>query len=420
MSRVRAVLSASSGFSAILLLSGCGASTPGPSHPSMPEGATRSRPSYLADNPLVTEWPASEKANLEGRLREGGVVVEYLRGTLRLVPGCRVPGVYDWRRTTTSTDVIEIRDHAELEAKLPLGMASLSGELSRTGRLAVEMTVSGQRVLSGLSLADVPNDANCAGATHVVGALSVGAFRLRAGGTTEASTGVAVGSVGTQGSMSKEESILRRAGDPTVCAQASEEAPSAECASPLQVFLLPLPRFQALRGPSGTVQVAFLSGDTNRSWQVVAPSGVICAKTPCTRWVDPHTPITMRSPVPGTSVTETTEVPALPDRDEGMPIQVRAYPPNWGRVAGGATAVGAGAMALFFGLFIAGAKCGDDGSTGGCTTGWVLTGVSVPLIAGGVWLLTDFSAHADVTGGQASGGGDPWSRKPRLRVGGTF
>ena len=128
----------------------------------------------------------------------------------------------------------------------------------------------------------------------------------------------------------------------------------------------------------------------------------------------------MRSRVPNTSVTETTEVPALPDRDEGKPIQVRAHPPDWGRLGGGAAAIGGGAMTLFFGLFIAGAKCGEGGSSGGCTTGWVLTGVSVPLVVGGIWLLTDFGAHADVTGGEASRAGDPLARGPRFRVGGTF
>ncbi len=404
MRSVRTAWTASTGLCLLGVLAlGCGGgSTQEASYPSAPAGATRSRPSYLADNPLVTEWPASEKSNLEGRLREGGVVVEYVRGTMRLLPGCHVPGSYEWRRTTTSTDVVEIRSQEELEAKLPLGTASLSGELSRTGRLAVQMTVSGQRVLSGLALSDVPNDASCAGATHVVGALSIGTFQLRAGGTTSATAGVKVAGLGTQGSHSSEESILREAGDAKLCPQSTDEAPNPECASPLQLFLIPLPRFAKERGAPGTVRVDFLSGDTKRTWDVVGPGGVLC-RTPCSRWVDPHVPVMMRSPVPGTTVTESTEVPALPERDEGKPIQVRAHPPDWGKAAGGMTAAGAGALALFFGLFLTGTSCGDEERGGRCTTGLVVTGVSVPLIAGGIWFITDFGAHADVTGGGENG-----------------
>ena len=42
---------------------------------------------------LVTEWPASEKANLEVRLREGAVAVAYSGCEMRLVPDCRVGAI---------------------------------------------------------------------------------------------------------------------------------------------------------------------------------------------------------------------------------------------------------------------------------------------------------------------------------------
>ena len=57
-------------------------------------------------NPLVTEWPASEKANLEVKLREGSVAVAYSGCELRLVPECRLAGGYQWLRTSVATDVI--------------------------------------------------------------------------------------------------------------------------------------------------------------------------------------------------------------------------------------------------------------------------------------------------------------------------
>src|SRR5437870_5060494 len=89
--------------------------------PETPGDQARCRIAANQENPLVTEWPASEKANLEARLREGSVVVSYSGCALRMLPRCRARGAYQWRRTTTSTDVVEIRNSDELYAKMPVG-----------------------------------------------------------------------------------------------------------------------------------------------------------------------------------------------------------------------------------------------------------------------------------------------------------
>ena len=124
----------------------CGQRVTGPlaRAPEMPATQARCKVAASRENPLVTEWLASEKANLEALLRQGAVVVAYSGCSLKLLPQCRVRGAYQWRRTTTSTDTLEIRDADELYAKLPLGAVSLEGELQRSGRLAVQTTVSGQ------------------------------------------------------------------------------------------------------------------------------------------------------------------------------------------------------------------------------------------------------------------------------------
>src|SRR5262249_55556848 len=149
--------------------------------PEAPSELSKCKVAASHESPLVTEWPASEKANLEARLREGGVVVSYSGCSMKLLPQCRVSGTYGWRRTTTATDMVEIHDADELYAKLPLGAVALEGELGRSGRLAVQTTVSGQLELRGWDKG-LSEDPACAGATHVVGALSVGAFKLRSGG----------------------------------------------------------------------------------------------------------------------------------------------------------------------------------------------------------------------------------------------
>src|SRR4029077_11726761 len=159
------------------------------------------------------EWPASEKANLEVLLRTGAVAVAFSGCSMRVLPECKVRGVYQWTRTTPSTASLEINDSDELFAKLPLGAASLEGELKRSGKLVVKTIVSGQLTLSGGGTADVPADGACAQATHLVAALSVGAFALTSGGARSGSLGasVSVGEAKLQSERSAD--LLRSAGD---------------------------------------------------------------------------------------------------------------------------------------------------------------------------------------------------------------
>ena len=116
----------------------------------------------IRSSPLVTEWPASEKANLENMSHAGAVAVAYSGCSMRLLPDCHVRGAYRWMRTTPSTDSLEINDTDDLYAKLPLGAASLEGELKRTGKLTVKTVVAGQLQLDGAGVNDVPGDGACA------------------------------------------------------------------------------------------------------------------------------------------------------------------------------------------------------------------------------------------------------------------
>ena len=150
--------------------------------PRAPVELGRCRVAASQSSPLVTEWPASEKANFEVLLRNGAVAVAYSGCAMRVLPECHVRGVYQWLRTTPSTDSLEINDTDDLYAKLPLGAASLEGELKRSGKLTVKTVVAGQLKLAGAGVTDVASDGMCAQATHLVTSLSIGAFALTADG----------------------------------------------------------------------------------------------------------------------------------------------------------------------------------------------------------------------------------------------
>ena len=89
--------------------------------------------------------PAGDRMAGVGEGEPGGaaagqarVAVAYSGCSMRVLP--RVPRArasYHWQRTTPASESLEINDSDELYAKLPLGAASLEGELKRSGKLAV-------------------------------------------------------------------------------------------------------------------------------------------------------------------------------------------------------------------------------------------------------------------------------------------
>jgi hypothetical protein len=287
-----------------LVLSGCGSAGsvgPRPVAPSDPTAGTKCKLASNQDSPLVTEWPASEKARLESLAARQVVAVAYSGCELRIVDSCRVPGSYTWRPTTLATDTVEISDANELYAKLPLGAVGLEGQLERSGRLAVKTTVSGH-----LELADVPTTVPatgaCSGVTHLVKGISVGAFRLLSGGSVAVGGAAEMGGVGAGARSRSQESVMREAGDPERCAESSESAPHAQCASPIQVFLVPTgATAPAALAPSGGatgmseetharelggVLVAF-PREEEELWSLRDGSGRVLCELPCSRWVPP-------------------------------------------------------------------------------------------------------------------------------------
>src|SRR5262249_5682457 len=248
-----------------LTLASC--AIPHPESPLTPElrgEQAKCKVAACQSSPLVTEWPASEKANLEALLHSGAVAVEYSGCTLRVLPQCRLPGKYVWQHTTPAADFVEINNEDELYAKLPLGAVSLEGELKRSGKLSVQTVVSGQMRLEQFSVSSVPGEGECMRATHIVGALSVGAFTLKRGGSANLKAEAGVAEIGkTGGHRDRSEELVRAAGVPDSCGESTDEAPHTNCRSPVQVFLWSIPGRVAEEGPPGWVKADFVSANAN-------------------------------------------------------------------------------------------------------------------------------------------------------------
>ena len=372
---------------AVISCGGPGLVAPIAHAPETPGDQARCKLAANQENPLVTEWPATEKANLEARLRQGSVVVSYTGCTLRMLPRCRVRGDYVWRRTTTATDVIEIRNADELYAKMPLGAVSLEGELSRSGRLAVQTTAAGQLQLSNFEPSSVPKAPECEGATHVVGALSVGAFKLRSGGAAHAGGRATVAAIGSaRGASDSEETIVREAGAANRCELSTEAAPHAECASPLQMFLQPLPANITDRGPTGTVKVKFLPVRPDQEWEVMIGDKPLC-KTPCERWVDPAIPYTLKYDPGFFQRNQYLDVPDLTLHQQYERMQVRAEPRDMNKWVAGVLITSLGGMAAVTGTALTAYGCSKG--TGLCTAGLITLPIGLLALVPGIWMIVD-------------------------------
>ncbi len=383
-----------------LLMVGCAAGSMGQAQaPTLPSELARCKVAASHENPLVTEWPSSEKANLEGRLRSGAVAVAYSGCSMELLPACRLAGKYEWRRTTISTDTVEIQSADELFTKLPLGAASLEGELERSGRLAVQTTVSGQLELTGFDLSAAQRDPMCQGATHVVNALSIGSFKLRSGGGFAAKGGVGIVGAGT----SSSEAVMREAGDPESCRQASDEAPNRDCSSPIQVFLRPLQQKLVEQTPPGMVKVRFLPPDSDRKWDLIVGDRVMC-KVPCDRWTDPAMPYAMRTDGGFLRPDPIEEVPDLREFKAQAPLEVRTHPRDTADTVWGILMTSFGGIGMATGTVLLASGCGGP-SSGRCTGGAITLPVGSLLVATGVWFIVKSHSYMEVV---PMGAPDSW------------
>jgi hypothetical protein len=389
--------------------------------PSDPTPGARCKVAASATSPLVTEWPASQKAHLEGLTSRQAVAVAYTGCELRIVDTCHLAGKYTWRRTTPATDTLEISNADDLWAKLPIGAAGLEGELARSGRLAVRTTVSGQLELDGLD----PHallDASCSGVTHVISAVSVGAFSLLSGASGSAKASASAYGVGAGGGTSRDEKVMREAGDPAACMAEGEGAPR-NCASPIQLFLQPVtppgaPQETAqgtspAQPPASTsalaVEVAFPSTD-DRHWSLHDANGTILCDVPCTRSVPPGSGWYLEST--GSGGYSHLDLPARLPYAPGAHVVAdyhgeRGTPTLstitfWGL---GAPAGVAGAISIIMGV----AGVGND-STTNLTGFWVGSGVMFLAIGGAAtwWYLwsrpASFDSHEGTTARLVPGG----------------
>ncbi len=257
-----------------------------------PKGQTKCGVKKSQSRPLIVEWPSADRQDLEVRARRGLVAVRYVGCDMELLPRCNAPGRYAYTATERKQDRVSIRDEDDLYANVPLGAAKLESKLQRAGELNVTMTLVGKYEADRGTVKLAELDGDCASATHVITALSVGAFEFYAGADAAVGGGATVAGIGAGAHSASQHDTLNRDGDEKACEKATrqDKEPPEGCAAMLRIEVVPVerpdapPPSRAAETPSPPSRAAAPPPATAPPRSASAPSA---AARPATATTDP-------------------------------------------------------------------------------------------------------------------------------------
>jgi TPR repeat protein len=204
----------------------------------------RARAEIVKDRsmPFVVDWENEARGDLETIARQGPAIVHFDERTLRLLPGCQADGSYNYAGFTPKKEFKRFRSLAELHANLPLSAVQLETRLRQSGQISVAIRMVGKHELDRPALKRSQLHGDCAGATHFVRGMTIGAFQFMAGSAGEAQGNAAVLGYGAKGQAGGEREIMREDGDFEACDRASVDAEAAPpgCGAILRIELVPL------------------------------------------------------------------------------------------------------------------------------------------------------------------------------------
>lgn len=236
-----------------------------------PSGETKCRVSKSQDNPLVVEWPSTDRAALEASLKRGPVAVRYTGCEMQVLRECRLQGKYRYVSITPKQDVVTIRDEDQLYASLPVGAPLLEARLKTSGQLNVDTTLVGRFELEDPSISGEATG-NCGGATHLVSGVTVGAFTFSAGAQLEAEVGA---SWVASGKTAGARETLTRDGDAAACQQASAAgSPPDRCGAIVRIEVSKIPANVVLPSVAAAPTPVAPSSNAAPAW-LLAGIGVV-------------------------------------------------------------------------------------------------------------------------------------------------
>ncbi len=218
---------------------GCGGVPSGSAEPPRyaPSDQASAQAAKSSARPLVLEWPAADRAALESQRAKGIVVVRYAQHEMEVLRGCRATATYRYASITPKEEGLVFRTADELDAAMPIHAVKLEAKLRENKSLRVAMTIVGMYESDARAWKEADLSGDCAGATHVVRALAVGAFEISASAATSAALSAKAPIGGAEASHEESREVLHKDGSKGACAKAStaDVAPPYDCGAPLRV-----------------------------------------------------------------------------------------------------------------------------------------------------------------------------------------
>jgi hypothetical protein len=234
-------------FVASLILAACGGGNAASQLAKPPDFAPKDQTKCGVEKsqakPLIVEWPSADRGELEAQAHNRGlVVVRYEGCEMQVLDRCTTPVKYSYMPMTRKKDRVVMRDADDLFANVPIGAARLEAKLEKSGELDVEMTLVGRWEAARASLRADELQGECAGATHVIWAMTTGAFTFTAGADASVGGGIAVAGVGGGAQSSSQRETLSADGDENACerAKVDDTSPPPECGALIRVEVVPL------------------------------------------------------------------------------------------------------------------------------------------------------------------------------------
>lgn len=213
--------------------------------PPMPEAFTNKCDAAKGQlRPLVVEWDAPDRAALESQSRQGQLVVRYEGCSFEVLRRCKAPKRFTYAYTgiTPKDEVVTMSNVKELYASIPVHAAKFEAKLAAGSKLSAEMRIVGEYGVPGDTPAIDQLEGDCQGATHVITALTIGAFSFGAGSNKEMSGSAAVMGAGVGAKDGSQSEKLSKDGDPASCNESKrgDQAPPEKCGALLRVEMAEL------------------------------------------------------------------------------------------------------------------------------------------------------------------------------------
>lgn len=200
--------------------------------------------------PYVVAWDEIKLNDLQRAIDTGRpLAVRYEGCELELLTKCTSDGGrYQFSRATmTRPQVVVLQSANQAIAEFQIGGVELETHFDSYDELEVTRALGGTWDLVDRQdfFDDEFSGPRCEGATHVVHAVDVGAYRVdgsrgKAGGA-KVSGGVAIAKAGAGASGSTSQSEISRKGDPQQCeASGWDQSPTPGCSTPLRLTLEPI------------------------------------------------------------------------------------------------------------------------------------------------------------------------------------